>query len=147
MDPVIKDPGSKESSKGCSASKQVVDNGFGAKEGFAKECAVWGCSPNVWLPYRVCSHGAWTWVPHVCYIYIFITIYSICTICNTVVSTSVQFNVPSCERAGRLAIHDCTLFGTVVSMVSFRLPNRSHSDCRIAPHLCDVKVLPYCTNR
>ena len=117
MDPVIKDPGSKGSSKGCPASKQVVGNRYcNWCNGVAKECGVWGCSPNVWL--STCAtmergRGSPTYA-----IYIFITVYSICTVCNTVVSTNVQFNVQSCKRAGRLAIHDCTLFGTVVSMVS-----------------------------
>ena len=56
MDPVVKDPGSKESSKGCSASNQVVGNRYCNRcSGVAKRVICkrvgygWGCSPNVWL--------------------------------------------------------------------------------------------------
>ena len=147
MDPKTKDPVSKERSKGCSASNKqsVMDSVLQSVQWGCKR--VWGVGCGAAAPRCGYEPRSVDVNPSTFAIYIFITVYSNSTVFHTVLSTIVLYSVQSCERAGRLAIHDCTLFGTVASMVSFRLPNRSHSDCRIEPHLCDAGILPHRTNR
>ena len=56
MDPVIKDPGSKEIKRGCNQAtrESVIGIAIGAKgckRVIRKRVGYgWGCSPNVWLP-------------------------------------------------------------------------------------------------
>ena len=142
MDPVTKDPGSKGGSKGCSASKQVVGNRYcnRCNGEIAKECGVWvGLQPQgvaiVCNQPRSVDMG----VPHVCYIYICTTVYSISTVFHTAVSTVYGSTYSRASEQGGWR-------STIVHYSAQSCP-WCHSDYRIGPHLCDVKVLPYCTNR